>query len=143
MPRIIYIIGALGNPKVPVIANKIRQTFPKWEVFDSWYSPGPDADSYWRKYEKAKGISYKDALNGWAATHIFEFDKHHLDRATDVVMVMPCGRSCHMELGYSIGKGKRGYILFDKEPKRWDVMYKFATDVFFSVDELIATLKKK
>lgn len=139
--RIIYVIGALANPQVPVIANTLRQQFPEFEIFDSWYSPGPEADEYWRKYEKAKGITYKEALKSWAATHIFEFDKYHLERATDVIMVMPTGKSGHLELGWSLGKGKRGYVLFDKEPEKWDIMYQFATDVFFNLDELIEELK--
>jgi hypothetical protein len=55
---------------------------------------------------------------------------------------MPSGKSGHLELGYSLGRGKRGYILFDQEPKRVDIMYQFATDIFFSFDELAAELQK-
>ena len=89
MKRMVYIIGSLANPQIPIIGNKLRKVFPDWEIFDSWYSPGPEADEYWRKYEKAKGVTYKQALKDWSATHIFEFDKYHIERATDVVMVMP------------------------------------------------------
>ena len=38
--------------------------------------------------------------------------------------------------------GDKGYIFFDEEPERWDVMYQFATDIFFNEQELVATLKK-
>ena len=55
-------------------------------------------------------------------------------------MVMPAGKSGHLELGYMLGQGKKGYILFDKEPDRWDVMYQFATGVFFNKEELINEL---
>lgn len=140
--RVIYIIGSLRNPKVPIIANQIRALNKNWEVFDSWYSPGPHADNYLRDYAKGKGLSYKETLKDHAATHIFEFDKKHLMRATDVVLVMPAGKSGHMELGFALGKGKRGYVLFDKEPSRVDIMYQFATDIFFDFDELAEELKK-
>jgi hypothetical protein len=140
--KMIYIIGGLKNKNVPVVANKLRKVNHEWEVFDSWYSPGPDADDYWRAYEKAKGSTYKEALASWAAMHIFEFDKFHLERATDVVLVMPCGKSAHLELGWAIGKGKKSYILFDKEPVRWDVMVQFADDVFFELNGLIQALKR-
>ncbi len=141
--RVIYIIGSLRNPRVPEISNQLRRDLaPTTEVFDSWYSPGPHADDYWRKYEKGKGLTYKEAINSWAAKHIFEFDHFHLNRATDAVLIMPAGKSCHLELGYLIGKSKRGYILFDKEPKRWDVMVQFATDVFFGYEELRDELRK-
>jgi hypothetical protein len=55
---------------------------------------------------------------------------------------MPTGKSGHLELGYSLGKGKRGYILFDQEPERWDVMYQFATGIFFNQDDLLAELRR-
>jgi len=138
---VIYVIGSLRNKNVPIISNKLRKS-TSHEIFDSWYSPGPHADDYWRHYEKAKGVTYKEALRDWAAKHIFEFDVHHLDRADVVVLIMPAGKSCHLELGWALGKGKRGYILYDKEPKRWDIMVQFCTDIFFSVDELVNELKR-
>lgn len=140
--RVIYIIGSLRNKIVPIIANKLRKTNKDWEVFDSWYAPGPHADDYLKDYCKAKGLSYKETLKDHAATHIFGFDVKHIIRSTDVVMVMPAGKSGHLELGWSLGKGKRGYVLFDKEPDRVDIMYQFATDIFFDFDELVSELKK-
>jgi hypothetical protein len=140
--RVIYVIGSLRNTQVPEIANKLRAINKKWEVFDSWYSPGPKADDYLRDYAKGKGLNYKETLQDWAATHIFEFDHKHIMRSTDVVMVMPSGKSGHLEMGYALGKGKRGYILFDEEPKRVDVMYQFTTDIFFDFKELEEELKR-
>lgn len=140
--RVIYIIGSLKNKNVPIIANKLRKEFPKSEVFDSWYYCSEDADDWLRDCCKAKGLNYKQTLKDHAATHIFEFDKKHIIRSTDVVMVMPAGKSGHLELGWSLGQGKRGYVLFDKEPDRVDIMYQFATDIFFDFDELVSELKK-
>lgn len=142
MKRVIYIIGSLRNKKVPVVANDLRKAFPDCEVFDSWYAPGPHADDFLRDYAKGKGLNYKETLRDPAATHIFEFDKHHLDRADIVVLVMPAGKSGHLELGYAIGSGKLAYVLFDKEPPRVDIMYQFATEIFFDFNELRDCLKK-
>lgn len=138
----IYTIGSLRNKEVPVIANKLRSV--GHEVFDDWYSAGPEADDYWQAYETAKGHNYKQALDGYAAKNVYNFDKHHLDRNDVVVLILPAGKSGHLEFGYSIGKGKKGYILFDADVEdcRWDVMYQFADGVFFSVDELIDQLRK-
>ena len=58
-----------------------------------------------------------------------------------MVLVLPAGKSAHIELGYCIGSGQRGYVLFDKKPTRWDVMYKFAAEVFFDLDAMIEALK--
>jgi hypothetical protein len=140
--RVIYIIGSLRNKQVPIIANQLRRDLGQnVEIFDSWVSPGPRADDYLRDYCKAKGFNYKQTLNDYASRHIFEFDKTHLERATDVVLIMKAGKSCHLELGWALGRGKRGYVLFNEEPKRVDIMYGFSTDVFFDYKELLQELK--
>ena len=140
--KVIYIIGALKNWKVIDLANKLGKIFPKYEFFCSWICPGPKADFYLRQYGKKRGLNYKETLQDWGAKHIFNFDKTHLDRANIVIMLMPCGKSGHLELGYSRGKGKKGYVLFPKEPKRLDVMYQFASDLFFNEKDLIKVLRK-
>lgn len=137
---IIYLIGSLRNPNVPAIAAKLRDA--GHEVFDDWFAAGPEADDYWCKYEKERGHNYKQGLAGFAAKHVYEFDKYHLDRCDVAVLVLPAGKSGHLELGYVIGSGKPGYILFDDEmPDRWDVMYLFAKEVFFNVETLVDRLE--
>lgn len=136
--KVIYLIGALKNPAVPELANKIRML--GYDVFDDWYSAGPEADDYFNDYRIKRGLNYRDALQSHAAKHIFNFDKSHLDRADIVVLVMPAGKSGHLELGYSIGKGKPGYILFDQEPERLDQMHQFATKIFLKEEDLINEL---
>ena len=46
----IYLIGSMRNPAVPVLANNLRKE--GFKVFDDWSSPGPEADDYWQDYEK-------------------------------------------------------------------------------------------
>jgi len=137
----IYLIGSLRNPCVPETANLLEQQVGL-EVFDSWFSPGPEADDYWRKYETARGRTYAEALKHYAGGHVFEFDKFHIDRCDIGLLLMPAGKSGHLELGYMLGQGKPGFILFHEEPERWDVMYQFATGVFFNVDDLLKELAK-
>jgi hypothetical protein len=137
--RNVYIIGSLRNEAVPLVAKTLRNH--GHTVFDDWYSAGPEADDYWQKHEKLKGHTFVEALAGHAAQNVYQFDKRHLDAADTVVMVMPAGKSGHLELGYCAGKGKRTYILMDGEPERFDVMYNFATKVVTSVDELVQELK--
>lgn len=135
----IYLIGSLRNPRVPEIAAKLREA--GHEVFDDWYAAGPEADDYWQKYEMAKGHNYKEALQGFAANHVYHYDRSHLDRNDIAILLLPAGKSGHLELGYMIGQGKPGYILFDGQmPERWDVMYLFSSGVFFDVDDLINQL---
>lgn len=136
----IYLIGSLRNPKIPETANVLEKA--EFEVFDDWFSPGPKADECWREYEKARGRTYGEALKGYAARHIFEFDKYHLDRCDFGVLIMPAGKSGHLELGYMLGQGKPGFILFEEEPERWDIMLQFSTGIFFNMDDLLTELAK-
>lgn len=135
---LLYLIGSLRNPEIPRIANKIRES--GLEVFDDWYAAGPEADDYWREYEIGRGRSYKEALQGAAAKNVFQFDKTNLKRAQAVVLVLPAGKSGHLELGWSLGIGKKGYILLDS-PDRWDVMYQFADVVTDNLEEIISHAK--
>lgn len=135
----IYLIGSLRNPEVPKIANQLRSA--GLNVFDDWYAAGEIADDSWRDYEKARGRTYMEALQGAAAKNVFAFDKRHLDAASDVILVLPAGKSGHLELGWAIGKGKRGYILLDS-PDRWDVMYQFADLVTDKLEDIVADIQK-
>lgn len=135
----IYLIGSLRNPKIPQLANSIEAL--GIEAFADWHAAGPTADDEWQRYEKERGRSFGQALNGHAARNVFEFDHYHLGRCDAGVLVMPAGKSGHLEIGYILGQGKPGYILFDQEPERWDVMYQFADAVFFSEQKFLENLK--
>ena len=136
----IYLIGSLRNSEIPQIANALEKA--GHEVFADWWAGGRDADDWWMQYEQARGRTHREALDGHNAKHIFTFDKFHLDRSDAGVLVMPAGKSGHMELGYLVGQGKPGYILFLREPERWDVMHLFGTPVW-SVEELTKWLVDK
>lgn len=135
---IIYLIGSLRNPEIPRLGNKLREI--GHDVFDDWHAAGPTADDEWKRYSQEKGQDYRGALSDYAAKHVFDFDYHHLNRCDAGVLVLPAGRSGHLELGYLVGRGKRGYVLLDN-PDRWDVMYQFCEKVFFSEEELINAFK--
>ena len=139
MKRKVYLIGSLRNPEIPRIGVEIRDR--GFDVFDDWYAAGPEADDKWQVYEMARGRTYKQALDdGHAAKHVFNFDLHHLSDSSVGVLVLPAGKSGHLELGWLLGKGIPGYVLFDKVPDRWDVMYQFADGVFFNEKDLYDTL---
>lgn len=136
----IYVIGSLRNPAIPKFANYLRKF--GFDVFDDWFAAGPRADWHWRNYEKGRGRNYAEALKGYAATHVFGFDLSHLQRCDAAVMLMPAGKSGHLELAFMRGCQKPAYILFDREPARFDVMTKFSSGVFFNKKDLIKELKK-
>lgn len=136
----VYLIGSLRNPDVPYIGNKLRAL--GFDVFDDWFAGGPEADDYWQQYEETRGRTFVEALYDRYATHIWAFDREHLDSSHLAIMVCPVGRSAHLELGYIIGQGKPGYIYLPEDLDRWDVMYRFATGVFTDVDSLVTHMKE-
>ena len=134
----IYLIGSLRNPAIPTIANTLRSH--GLEVFADWYAAGEKADDAWRDYERSQGYTFEQALERPAARNVFSFDHYWLDYATTAVLVQPAGKSGHLELGWALGRGKKGYILLD-HPDRWDVMVKFATGVTTDIGKLVEWLK--
>ena len=137
----IYVMGSLRNKKIPGIGVDLRER--GYEVFDDWYSGGYEADDKWQDYERERGRSYAEALYGPAARNVFEFDKRYLDVCSLGILVTPCGRSAHLELGYLLGRGTPAIVYFsDGEPERWDVMYQFASDVAFDIDELFNAIAR-
>lgn len=126
----IYLIGSLRNPKIPQLGRVLRSV--GYNAFDSWFSAGPKADDHWQEYEKSKGLSFPQALDSYSAQHVFQFDQKHLQRCDMAALIMPAGKSGHLELGYATGLGKVTFIVLEQEPDRWDVMYAFAHKVFLS-----------
>lgn len=135
----IYLIGSLRNPQVPKLANELRNL--GYTVFDDWFAAGEIADDAWRDYEQDRGHNFREALKGYAANHVFDFDMHHLNESTIGILLLPAGKSGHLELGYLIGRGCKSYIVYPEEPERFDVMYLMADAVFGSEAELLEYLR--
>lgn len=134
----IYIIGSLRNSEVLDMAASLRDI--GYDVFDDFMAAGPNADDHWRDYEKQRGHNFKQALKGYAARHVFEYDRQHLDESDMGVVLWPAGKSCHIEAGYLIGQGKPVYLVYGEDPERFDVMACFFTDIFETKEELVETL---
>lgn len=134
----VYLIGSLNNPEVLNIGNELRAA--GYDVFDDWFAAGPGADDAWRDYEHARGHSYPEALNGLAAKHTFNYDFEHLNNADVAVLVLPAGKSGHLEAGWARGRGKPLLVLLEKEHVRYDVMYRFATGVSTTLTGILKLL---
>lgn len=136
----IYLIGSLRHPRVRQVADALRAH--RLDVFDDWHAAGPEADDIWQRYEMERGHTFREGLRGRHAQTVLNFDRTHLDRCTAAVLVMPAGKSGHVELGYVLGQRKPGYILLEQEPERWDVMYGLATNVYYWIDEIVKELTR-
>lgn len=73
----------------------------------------------------------------------FEQDKIMLDWAEVVILLLPAGRSSHLEAGYATGSGKP-LLIFSPNgfPKgEFDVMYGFAEILTQDIVEIVTTIK--
>lgn len=73
----------------------------------------------------------------------YKEDKRWLDWAGTVILILPSGKSAHLEAGYAAGAGKRLIIYQEEFPKgEFDVMYGFADLVSSEFQEIIRYLKE-
>lgn len=128
-----------NRPGILQVAKRLRTE--DLQVFCDWIMPGEKTDMKWREFSEAMGHTYVSALATPHAINVFEFDKRWLDMADAFVLVLPAGRSAHIELGYMAGQGKRTAILLEEDHDRWDVMYLFADVVTSDLDHLVEVLK--
>jgi nucleoside 2-deoxyribosyltransferase len=75
------------------------------------------------------------------ARTLFDKDMNALRGCDACVMVLPCGRSAHLELGYAVGAGKRTIALLQGECEP-DLMYKMVDRLCVSLDEVLQTLRE-
>lgn len=145
MSKRVYLIGSLRNPLVPELGALLRSK--GFDVFDCWHAAGPEADDYWQRYTAARGQTYDEALRDYPAQHVFQYDKRHLTASDIAVLVMPAGKSAHLELGFFIGRREalglptNGVIYLPDPPDRYDAMYAFASKVCVGLDELLTTVR--
>jgi len=137
----IYLIGALKNQRIPDIGNLLRAQ--GYDVMDEWFTPGEMADVNLQEYERRRGRTYAEALNGRSVRNTFLFDRSYLDMADVVVLAMPAGKSAMLELGYAAGRKKSTILFLDgAEPDRYDVMTRFVDRVCKTETELLIALKE-
>ncbi len=107
--RKIYVASSWRNQEQPKIVDALRGE--GHEVYDfrnpaqgnngfGWRQIDPDWIG-WSPAKYAQLIFHPVALSG------FKFDKDGLDWCDTCVLVLPCGRSAHLEAGYAAGQGKR------------------------------------
>lgn len=100
----------------------------------------PSTGRFIFSFDKLPNIEQMNAiavLSTYEVQRAFAEDKKWIDWADAVIMMLPCGRSAHLEAGYAKGSGKKLIIFQEHFPVgEFDVMYGFAdlvTDDWFRV----------
>lgn len=106
-----------------------------------------DASSgrYVFNYQELGDVSKMNAVSALEEPKViraFQEDKHWLDWAECVVLLLPSGKSAHLEAGYAAGRGKKLVILGEFPKGEMDVMYGFAQYLVRNIDELEEALNR-
>jgi len=88
--------------------------------------------------EILQNLNAKTFLKDWRTQKAFKQDKEKIDWADAVVMIMPCGRSSHLELGYAAGKGKKTIIYYPNGfiNGEFETMYGFADVITSCIEDV-------
>lgn len=83
--------------------------------------------------------AYLTMVHHPVATAGFASDFEAMERADTFVLVLPCGKSAHLELGWAIGTGKRTAILLE-DPVEPELMYRMVDHLSPSLFDLLGWL---
>lgn len=99
-------------------------------------------------FEKMAGrptseITAKEALSYPAVMRAYTDDKKYLDWCECCVMILPSGKSSHLEAGYAKGSGKAVFIYGPLEPGGFETMYGFADGFAADMNALQILLERE
>jgi hypothetical protein len=137
----VYVASSWRNNTQPEVVQALRAA--GHEVYD-FKNPRPDdngfswseIDENWREWTATQ---YLNALSHPIAKAGFKSDMDAL-RACDVcVLVLPSGRSAHLEHGWAVGAGKRTIVLL-LPPIEPDLMYLMCDAVETTISGIVRTV---
>lgn len=138
----IYLASSWRNPYQPAAVFDLRSA--GHEVYDFRNPPNgnpgfawSEIDPNWRSWSAE---SYKDALKSPIALRGFMSDFHGMKWADTGVLLLPSGRSSHLEIGWMIGAGKRT-IIWTRDGEEPELMALLADEICTSFSGLLELLK--
>lgn len=140
----IYVASSWRNPRQRDVVDALRSLGN--EVYDFKNPREGDTGFSWREidpdWENWVTSQYINNLRHPIATAGFSSDWNAMEWATMAVLVMPCGRSAHLEAGYFVGARKPLFILLE-EAAEPELMYRMAeTDrICESLGELVTKVR--
>lgn len=139
----IYLASSWRNTHQPEVLEELRAGGHTVYDFRHPVHPGDDYGFHWSSVESAPkpwtGEMLRAALTHPVAQAGFEADMGALRACDACVLVLPCGRSAHLELGWAAGAGKLTAVLM-LGPEEPELMYRMLDNLSTSVTELLAFL---
>lgn len=140
--RKIYLASSWRNKEQPQTVQILRDA--GHDVYDFRNPPGGIPNGFrWSEldpdWEAWSSTAYRAKLQEPLSQQGFNSDFDGMKWADTGVLLLPCGRSAHLELGWMAGAGKRTIIL-TRDGEEPELMALLATEICVSMSELIATL---
>ena len=116
----LYVASSWRNNRQPGVVRLLRRH--GHDVYDFKNPPHGNGGFVWsdidRNWKHWTNEEYREALNDPIARAGFKSDFDAMQWADACVMVLPCGRSAHLECGWFAGEGKPTAILMaEMEPE--------------------------
>lgn len=136
MIKNIYVASSWRNPQQNSAVKFLREI--GFEVYD-FKNPEPNDHGFhwseidpnwknWKAQEYIEGLTHPIAEKG------FERDWSAMKRADACLLLLPCGRSAHIEAGYFVGAGKK-LVILTQDGEEPELMYKMASMVVTSIEQ--------
>ncbi len=140
----IYLASSWRNLQQPALVGWLRDI--GHQVYD-FRNPGPGDNGFsWSSIDPGwltwTADEYIRALRHPIASRGFGSDMTGLDWADTCVLLLPCGRSAHLEAGYAIGQGKPTFIVLGEGGFEPELMYLMAAKVVEDRHQLVRELAK-
>lgn len=150
----IYVASSWRNNQQPDVVRLLREA--GHEVYDFKNPKEGDHGFHWSDValERSEsgyctGAALKQALAHPRAVEGFASDFGAMKWADACVLVLPCGRSAHLEAGWMAGAGKLVLVLTPSHPSQSlgqliepELMYGLLDGIYLNLDQLISGLDR-
>jgi len=139
----VYVASSWRNPLQPwVVEHLTAAGVPHYD----FRNPPGGTGFHWsevglqRNNDTSPVEDYLQALEHPRSVAGFASDFDAMQRADTFVLVLPCGRSAHLELGWAVGAGKRTAVLLD-DPCTPELMYRMVDHLAPDMGSLMTWLQ--
>ena len=140
----IYVASSWRNPYQPAVVADLRSA---GHVVYDFRHPDPansdDHGFHWNEIDPAWETwmpeDFIGALHHPVAKQAYSQDMSAMCQAHCCVLVLPCGKSAHLEAGWFCGRGRPCYI-YMAEPDGSELMYNMAAGLFTSLADLLVEI---
>lgn len=141
----IYLASSWRNEFQPSVCIELRQC--GFDVYDFRNPKDGDNGFGWKQIDEGwqswSFEKYRECLDNPIAISGFNSDFEAMKWADCGVLLLPCGRSAHLEAGYFVGANKPLHIVkIDGAAFEPELMYRMATSINSNMFELIRSLDK-